>query len=632
MPQTWPLVLGLLAVIVLYRMTLAPSVLQIDTGELATVQALAGIAHPTGYPLFTMIGYLALQIPWASSKILQCNTLSLIWCVVGVILFMAAVRMLLIQLKVESHPKSRDKKPKTQKSKVELSKPVNPTHITLAVLVSGLLLAFNRTYWMQATSVEVYALQVVLFTATLLFLVRANFSGFDSIRPWLWVSVCLALGFSNHMTMLLIIPGTAYLFFSKQGFQKRTFVRVLYLGAAFLLVIVAMYVYLPLRASGDPVLNWGNPRNWENFIRHVSGKQYQVWLFSSSQAAFQNLDRFFRQLPHVFTWPGLILFFIGFFAGWMRSKQISIYLTVTAVFSIGYAVNYDIHDLESYFLLTYLIMAVWIALGVLWLLQRFKKRNTQIVLFCLLGLITVYSAVSHYSEADQSDVHIYEDYTKQALGSLSEDALLLSYQWDVLISPAYYFQFAESIRPDVAVVDKELLRRSWYFRQMAINYPDVMNGIKPEEETFLKALAPFEKGDSYNANVIEQAYRRLIARMIETNLGERDVFLAPELVQNELARRQLYLPERTALVPHLFFFKVVRGKDYVPLQNTDVSIRFPKIRNRYTDMVRNMVSTMLSWRVQYEVQSNKMEEARCLKLTFQTQFPGVPLPKPMQDL
>ena len=44
-------------VFVVYLFTIAPSVVQIDSGELAAVQITLGIAHPTGYPLFTIIGY-----------------------------------------------------------------------------------------------------------------------------------------------------------------------------------------------------------------------------------------------------------------------------------------------------------------------------------------------------------------------------------------------------------------------------------------------------------------------------------------------------------------------------------------------------------------------------------------------
>jgi len=53
-----------LVVFIVYVTTLAPSVVEIDSGELATVQVLLGIAHPTGYPLFTLLGHLFSLLPF----------------------------------------------------------------------------------------------------------------------------------------------------------------------------------------------------------------------------------------------------------------------------------------------------------------------------------------------------------------------------------------------------------------------------------------------------------------------------------------------------------------------------------------------------------------------------------------
>ena len=66
-------------VFIVYLFTLAPSVVQIDSGELAAVQATLGIAHPTGYPLFTMIGYIFSLIPLPFTKIFQLNILASIY-------------------------------------------------------------------------------------------------------------------------------------------------------------------------------------------------------------------------------------------------------------------------------------------------------------------------------------------------------------------------------------------------------------------------------------------------------------------------------------------------------------------------------------------------------------------------
>jgi len=81
-----------LFVFIIYLFTLAPSVVQIDSGELATVQATLGIAHPTGYPLFTLLGYLFSLIPLPFTKILQLNILAAIYCSAAVGVFTYTIK------------------------------------------------------------------------------------------------------------------------------------------------------------------------------------------------------------------------------------------------------------------------------------------------------------------------------------------------------------------------------------------------------------------------------------------------------------------------------------------------------------------------------------------------------------
>jgi len=84
-----------LFVFVVYLTTLAPSVVEIDSGELAAVQCTLGIAHPTGYPLFTILGYLFHLIPLPFSKIYQLNLLTSIWCSLGVGVFVYTSKLVL---------------------------------------------------------------------------------------------------------------------------------------------------------------------------------------------------------------------------------------------------------------------------------------------------------------------------------------------------------------------------------------------------------------------------------------------------------------------------------------------------------------------------------------------------------
>lgn len=49
--------------LVIYISTLAPTVYFIDSGELLTAAIKLTIAHPTGYPLFTIIGKVLSLLP-----------------------------------------------------------------------------------------------------------------------------------------------------------------------------------------------------------------------------------------------------------------------------------------------------------------------------------------------------------------------------------------------------------------------------------------------------------------------------------------------------------------------------------------------------------------------------------------
>ena len=53
------------AVFTVYILTLSPTVGLIDSGELAAGCYLLNILHPTGYPLYTMLGRLATLVPVA---------------------------------------------------------------------------------------------------------------------------------------------------------------------------------------------------------------------------------------------------------------------------------------------------------------------------------------------------------------------------------------------------------------------------------------------------------------------------------------------------------------------------------------------------------------------------------------
>ena len=52
-----------------YVLTLAPTVSFIDSGELITVGVQAGIAHPPGYPLYSLLAVVGARLPFSDPAV-----------------------------------------------------------------------------------------------------------------------------------------------------------------------------------------------------------------------------------------------------------------------------------------------------------------------------------------------------------------------------------------------------------------------------------------------------------------------------------------------------------------------------------------------------------------------------------
>lgn len=631
-------------VFLIYLLTIAPSVIQIDAGELAAVQLTLGIAHPTGYPLFTILGYLFSLLPLPFTKIFQMNLLAAIYTSSAVGIFVITVKTILDNL-VSFNPKSAtvpkktkrgDKKRKEIKTENQTTYQLNETKKYIASIFSGLVLAFSKTFWFQSTSVEVYSLHLLLICLIIFTLTKAYLQN-DAEQKilgiyWFILAAVLALGFSNHMTTLLILPALAFLFFDKFGINKESIKKIFLMIAAFLPILLLIYSYLPIRASQQPELNWGNPIDLERIFRHISGKQYQVWLFSSMEAAKKQLGYFFSTLTSEFN-VTIFPIMIGIFAAYSLSKKIFVFWIIVFASTVLYSINYDIVDIDSYFLLAYVSLSFFSAAGILKIYSWLKFSNHKEIPEIIIALVFVLVAVSfNYKKVDQSKTEIFEDYTKSLINSMDKKSIVLSYQWDFFISASYYFQHVENFRRDVIVIDKELLRRSWYFNQLERNFPGLFSGLTNEVNLFLEALKPFERSENYNPQLLESLYRQIMTKLVTTNFDKYNIYIAPEIVENEIQKGEFILPQDYYLVPDLFLFKVVKTKEYIPANQPEFSIRFPRQRNYYVNFIEDKLGGMLARRAVYEMQFDKVDKARVYINKIKKDLPEYKLPVDLQRM
>lgn len=614
-----------LFIFIIYVVTLAPSVTQIDTGELAAVQATSGIAHPTGYPLFTLIGYLFLKIPLPFTKIYQSNLLAAIYCTAALFFFIETMAIL-IDFSFVQQSETKEKKKKNQNRTRPIQIPSGTERIFFTA-GAAIMLAFNTTFWQQSASTEVYSLQALLFSLILFFSIRFYTVEKPALKEYLLLSASVAFGFTNHMTTLLVIPGLIYLFFVKTGFTKETFRKIALMLIVFVGIVGIVYSYFFIRAAQNPSLNWGNPVNFENFLRHVSGKQYQVWMFSSIEDAKKQLVNYLAGLPSVFAYVPLIFSAMGIFRLFRLNRKLYAFFLITFLFSVLYTINYSIHDLESYFLLSYMVLTVFGVFGIAAIFQWIKERMAKPVLaytsFIPVALIVLFL---NFGKADSSGTYVYEDYCKAILNSVPQNSVVFSYQWDYFVASSYYFRLVENYRKDVTVIDKELLRRSWYFKQLGDNHPEVIKGLKPEINSFLDALKPFEQGKEFDSNTLEFYYQAIMTKLVSENLDSGGFFIGPELVEGEIRNGQFKLPAGTSLVPYGLLFKVVTGNEYIPGPDMNFKIRFPKDRDDYSNFIYNKTGTMLLSRALYELKFEKKDKAKEIVEKVRKEFPEITIP------
>ncbi len=509
----------------LYLLTLAPTVTFADSGELAAAVYFLDVAHPPGFPLYLLLGKLStLLLPWGRF-VLRLNLFSALCAALAVGFTGATLALTPTPVPLSPSPASREKGRGGWGGRGE------------GFLAAAGLLAVSRTFWEQATLTEVYALNMALAAGLLLLLIlflrwRREGRAIQAERVAALAAFLSGLGLGNHLTLLFWVAILLLAIYLEEG---RSFWRGkrLLLRAGLFLFGLGIYLYLPLRAAAAPPLNWGDPETWTRFFRHVTAVQYRVnfspgWRTWANQAGFflPRLWGEFGPLPLLFLPLGLFRLF--------RQKSPLAWPTVLgASLVLFYALSYEIaEDQETYYMLFFLLAAVWIGHGMAWILERPAVQRSHMfrhLLTALFLLLILWPLMTHLPLCDRHAYTYAEAYVRDILENLPANAFVLTRHWN-FFSPAYYLQQVEGFRPDVVLVDQELLRRTWYLETLARRYPWLTLGAGPALEAYRVELEKFEGGQPYQFETIQARFQGLGNALIETAMAQgRPVFLSPEV-------------------------------------------------------------------------------------------------------
>ncbi len=502
-----------------YVFSLCPTLYLIDSGELAVASHTLGIAHPTGYPLYTMISYFFAHLP--GEAIFNLNLLSALFCAA------AACIVMLTALKATG---SR----------------------SLAVL-AACLFAFAPMIWRIAVVNEVYSL-----TALFIVLIVSIALNLRSRRGFYFLMYLIGMAFTNHV----IVFAAALPVFLYTIIRHKIKFRLVMSGLVFSALGISLYYYLIGRTIGGAHIAWGDTYNLPRLIWHITGRQYQVWMFSLPiKEIVENFGRGMVMLFRNMFWIFLLPVFIGYHRLFTTDKLRFSLLLVIPLLNIAYTINYSIPDVESYYLPTLVSFVTVIIIG----LSHFSKWLKWYLVVPLAFLIVVFN----YRSCSQRGNYFGLEFADAHLEQLPTGSLLLCTYWDIY-SPIMYLRQVKNQRKDVIVIDKELLRRTWYIKYLNKEYPEFYAQVKNQVDLFLVELEKFEHQKFYDPLVIQTRYVVMLEAFISAR--EDRAFVAMPFPDRDL---QSVLPQYHRLPRGLNYQIMASESDYSGIDYGRVNISRP---------------------------------------------------------
>lgn len=436
----------------LYVLTASPYLAPYrDAGEMATSAATLGVSHPPSYPLYVLLGKLSQALPFGGPAFRL--TLLSAAAAAGAV---AALHLLLAPL-------------------------FGPWAAALAAAWLGA----DKTFWSVAIVQEMYALSVLQAVVLLGLALRLR----REYDPRLWRGFLFLYGLflGNRTDLLLLSPALGWLVFSAGGWKAREGgVPVWALRSVpWAALGLSVYLYLPLRSSAGPWLDWNHPAELHNFIGSLTRRSYGGTLdllsrnYATGAMFGENLKAYGRHVWDGFLGLGAWLPLAGLGYWWRRDRGAAIglalaYLAAGPLFLFLANLPPNPHALaivDPHYLLSDLIVAVLAAAGAAWvweaasawagerraLAPRADASALAGAALLAAGFLPFWRT---WDVGRRWDLMNY-DYARNVLASVPPDRALVAKK-DVPLFTLWYAQQVEGVRRDVRVVPQGLAGSPWY--------------------------------------------------------------------------------------------------------------------------------------------------------------------------
>lgn len=408
----------------LYVASLPPSFAFWDTGELQTVAAILGIAHPPACPVFVLLGWTfvhAIPLGEAAWRVdLMCAG-----AVAGAVgLLYATARRLGV------------------------------SRAAAALVTIGF--ATASIVWRDATRAEVQ--DVALFFRVLALVLASSYAERGRLRDLFAAALALGLAGATHGIAILMLPGLALVVARRSAeFRGRAALAV----AGGIALGLVPYAYLPLRSAwlyahhvdptlaiglppGAPFWDYDHPATLRNFIRVITGADFDT---HSGFAGFFEPARYphfaaalIVRLGAAFGVGGAILAAVGagFLALSRRHERIALLLVALTI--VPYTEAYSmLQDPDRYYLLALWCGAIAIGVGFDAVARLVALERASIGRYALLGALVVSfvaAAPGRLSIFAQREDYGARDYARD-IAELVPDRSIVLAEWAYATPLAY---------------------------------------------------------------------------------------------------------------------------------------------------------------------------------------------------
>ncbi|MBI5566746.1 MAG: DUF2723 domain-containing protein [Chloroflexi bacterium] len=481
------------SVLAVYLLTLGTRVGRADSFEFQVVMPQLGIAHPTGYPLFILIGKFFSLLPFGSMAF-RVNLLSAVAATGAVML----IYHLIVRLTIDR----------------------------LAAALAALTLAASSVFWSQAVVIEVYALNALFVAIILAMLIRLIGNGSTGNQstgnrstsyqstdyrspisqstnlPIYLLALTFGLALSHHLTAVILIPpimiALALTYWHRSRLLHRDAAAARndargglplksWLMAIGLFVLgLTPWLYIPLRWPG---LHNGAAMSMAEWLGWIFGQRFGGALNLSLWTDPTRWGIISRLALDQFGVIGAVLAAVGLLVLITRAWRVALITFVTFAGYWFYGLVYNVPDVNVFIIPAFLIMAVWLGFGVHWLAKLVESTNQRISEQANRRtsesanqriselLVTRYSSLSHTTHHAARSTHYallfllplsliatnfavvdqherdsdLEEWGRYVLSlPIPANAAILADSEK--IAPLYYLQVTEGLRPDLDIL------------------------------------------------------------------------------------------------------------------------------------------------------------------------------------